>query len=50
MVRNLHLLQDSGTVVRDCDIAIGRNQDLVEATGAEGALDNVRDRPGGEDV
>jgi hypothetical protein len=50
VVCNLHLLQDSGTVVGDSDVAIGRNQDLVEATGTEGALDDVCDCPGGEDV
>ena len=50
MVCDLHLLQNRGTVVRDCDIAVGGDEDLVEAAGAEGALDDVGYCAGGQDM
>lgn len=50
VVADLHLLENGGTIVGDCDISIGGNEDLVEATGAERALDEVRDGSCGEDV
>lgn len=50
MVRDFHLLQDGGTVVCDCDVSIGGDEDLVEATGSKGALDDVCDRSCGENV
>jgi hypothetical protein len=50
MVAHFHLLQDSSTIVCDCNIAIGGDENLVEATGAERALDEVRNGSGGENV
>lgn len=50
MVGDFHLLQDRRTIVRDCDVAVGGDEDLVEAAGTERALDDVGDRPRGEDV
>ena len=50
MVANFHLLEDRGTVIRYRNIAIGRNEDLVETTGAQRALDDVRNGSGGENV
>jgi len=50
VVRDLHLLQNRGTVVGDCDVAVGGDENLVEAAGSEGALDDIRYCARGEDV
>lgn len=50
MVGNLHLLQDSSSIVSHGDVSVGRDEDLVEASWAERRLDNVGDSAGGEDM
>lgn len=50
MIGNVHLLQNGCAVVGDCDVAIGGDEDLVEAARAEGALDDVCDGTSGENV
>lgn len=47
---HLHLAQDRCTVVGDGDLAIGRNQDLVESLWTQRRAHDVCDRPCGEDV
>lgn len=42
MVGNFHLLQDCGTIVGDCDVAVGRDEDLVKPTGTQRRLDYIR--------
>jgi len=43
LVVNLHLAENGRAVIGNSDIAIGGDEDLVEAAGTEGRLDNVRD-------
>jgi hypothetical protein len=50
MVADLHLLQNRRSVVRNGNVAVGGYQDLVETSGAEGSLDNVRNRACGKDM
>lgn len=50
MILDLHLSQDSRPIVGHGDIAVGRNQDLVEAAGSEGGLDDAGHRPRCENV
>lgn len=50
VIRDLHLLQDGGAIVGDCDIAVGGDENLVETARTEGSLDKVGDGAGGEDV
>jgi len=50
VVRDFHLLQNSSAIVCYGDVAVWRNEDLVEAAGAEGGLDDVRNCAGGKDV
>lgn len=50
MVADFHLLQNRGTIVGDSDVSVGGDQDLVEATGAEGGLDEVGNGSRGQDM
>lgn len=50
VVRDLHLLQNGCAIVCYCDVAVGGNEDLVEAARPKGGLDDVRNGTGGEDV
>jgi len=50
VVGDVHLLEDGCAVVGDRDVAIGGDQNLVEATGTERALDDVCDGASGEDM
>lgn len=47
---DLHVREDSRAIVRDVDVSVGRDEDLVEASRAERRLDDVGDGAGGEDV
>lgn len=50
MVADLHLAHDGGAIVGDGDVAVGGDEDLVEAAGTEGGADDGGDGAGGEDV
>eukprot|EP00962_Isochrysis_galbana_P018199 scaffold5240_cov116-Isochrysis_galbana.AAC.7 len=50
LVLDLHLLQDSGPVVGDGHVAVGRLEHLVHALWAQRRLEDVADRLGGKDV
>lgn len=50
MVANLHLLHNRGAVVRDRNVAIGGNEDLIETAGSKRGLDDVGHSSRGEDV
>lgn len=47
---DLHVREDSRAIVRDVDVSVGRDEDLVEASRAERRLDDVGDGAGGENV
>jgi hypothetical protein len=50
VVGDLHLLQNGGTVVGDGDVAVRRDEDLVEAAGPQGSLDDVGYCPSSENM
>jgi len=49
-VDDLHLLEDSGTIVGDEDLTLGGLDHFVHATGAERSPDDISDGLGGDDV
>mmetsp|Transcript_40263 Transcript_40263/g.61440 ORF Transcript_40263/g.61440 Transcript_40263/m.61440 type:complete len:306 (-) Transcript_40263:19-936(-) len=50
LVVDLHLLEDSGSVVGDDDLSVGADEHLVHSLGAEGSLEETGNSPGSEDV
>lgn len=50
LVVNLHVGEDRGTIVRDVDVSVGGDEDLVKTSRAKRRLDDVGDRAGGENV
>lgn len=41
---DLHLAQDGGTIVRDGDVSVGGDEDLIQTTGAQRGADDLSDR------
>lgn len=50
LVVNLHVGEDRGTIVRDVDVSVGGDQNLVQTSRAQRRLDDVGHGAGGENV
>lgn len=50
LVLNLHLAHDGGSVVGDGNVSIRRNENLVQSSGTQGGLDDIRHGSSGQDV
>lgn len=50
LVVDLHVAENSGTIIGDVDVSIGRDEDLVKTSRAERRLDDVGDSAGGKNV